>query len=117
MKLGKKILPVTKDVYVSLIDIDDQNIILNKTKFECQICFTEINPGEGIILRGCLHEFCKECILGCIKSCEVAEVQCPFNDGNYKCDCTLEVILWCINIFYIICCIMAHIKGLQLTLS
>lgn len=83
--------------------MDDQNVVLNSDNFECQICFTECNPGEGLLLHECLHEFCKDCISGCVKATEGAEVECPFNDGNYKCNKLIQVKRSCVvyNIIYI----------------
>ena len=39
--------------------LDDLDIIPNIERFECVICFLEIEPGDGVVLRECLHNFCK----------------------------------------------------------
>ena len=39
--------------------LDDLDIIPNVERFECVICFLEIEPGDGVVLRECLHTFCR----------------------------------------------------------
>ena len=39
--------------------LDDLDIIPNLDGFECAICFLDFEPGEGVVLRECLHTFCK----------------------------------------------------------
>lgn len=45
--------------YKKYLDTDQEVVVYNVEAFECPVCYGEIEPGEGIILRGCLHEFCK----------------------------------------------------------
>ena len=44
------------DAYKQLENLD---IIPNAETFECTICFIETEPGDGVVLRECLHTFCK----------------------------------------------------------
>ena len=44
------------DAYKQLENLD---IIPNSETFECLICFLEIEPGDGVVLRECLHTFCR----------------------------------------------------------
>ena len=44
------------DAYKQLENLD---IIPNAETFECTICFMETEPGDGVVLRECLHIFCK----------------------------------------------------------
>ena len=37
----------------------DEDIIPNAETFECTICYLETEPGDGVVLRECLHTFCK----------------------------------------------------------
>jgi hypothetical protein len=39
--------------------LDERDLIENIEEFECSICLTDIEPGEGIQLRNCTHQFCK----------------------------------------------------------
>ena len=47
------------DNLTSYKKLDDLDLIPNKEAFECVICFMDIEPGDGVILRECLHTFCK----------------------------------------------------------
>ena len=44
------------DAYKQLENLD---IIPNAENFECTICFLDTEPGDGVVLRECLHTFCK----------------------------------------------------------
>ena len=44
------------DMYKQLENLD---IIPNAETFECTICYLETEPGDGVVLRECLHTFCK----------------------------------------------------------
>lgn len=35
------------------------NLMVNEAVFECPVCFSEIEPGQGIRLQECLHELCR----------------------------------------------------------
>lgn len=45
--------------YLELVELDDVNCVTNTEVFECPVCFLDIGVGEGIVLRDCLHTFCK----------------------------------------------------------
>lgn len=45
--------------YNKYIETDDQALVTNTEVFDCPICICEIDPGDGIVLRGCLHQICK----------------------------------------------------------
>ncbi|KAI3369881.1 hypothetical protein L3Q82_024690, partial [Scortum barcoo] len=63
--------------YLYLLATEDQNLIPNATETDCPICFSALQPGEGIVLRECLHTFCRECLKGTIVNSNDAEVSCP----------------------------------------
>lgn len=42
-----------------LYQATEYNLITNDEVFECPICFSEIEPGQGIRLQECLHELCR----------------------------------------------------------
>ncbi|CAB4060186.1 RBCK1 [Lepeophtheirus salmonis] len=54
--------------------------------FECLICYLEIEPGDGVMLRECLHTFCKECLIAMIENADRPEIICPYKDDDYSCE-------------------------------
>ena len=42
-----------------VIEIEQQDLVWCSESFDCPICFVEIEAGEGIMLRDCLHLFCR----------------------------------------------------------
>ena len=45
--------------YLHLLATEEQNLIPNTDETDCPICFSHLQPGEGIVLRECLHTFCR----------------------------------------------------------
>ena len=45
--------------YEEMIELARQTLIINNIEFDCPICFTPVEVGEGVTLRDCLHCFCK----------------------------------------------------------
>ena len=39
--------------------LENLDIIPNADNFECTICYLDTEPGDGVVLRECLHTFCK----------------------------------------------------------
>lgn len=65
-------------------------MVANPEEFECPICFTVVDALEGVILKNCLHTFCKECLNSAVKHNDKAEVVCPYKNDVYSCDCILQ---------------------------
>ena len=42
-----------------MMAVANQNLVPNDVEFECPICIGEIEIGEGVKLRECLHYCCK----------------------------------------------------------
>lgn len=42
-----------------MLEADNQPIVENTEPFECPVCYVEIDPGEGLTLKQCLHQICK----------------------------------------------------------
>lgn len=77
--------------YLELLTLDNINdIATNSDAFDCAICFMPIDAGEGVVLRDCLHTFCRDCIRGTITYSEEAEVRCPYIDASYTCESLLQ---------------------------
>lgn len=45
--------------FMDFLATEDQNLISNTDETDCPICFSTVQPGEGIVLRECLHTFCR----------------------------------------------------------
>lgn len=69
---------------------EDTSLIANTHIFKCPICFDDISPGNGVILRECLHSFCKDCLQGAVVHNEEAELRCPYQDNDYACNASLQ---------------------------
>ncbi|XP_062401959.1 ranBP-type and C3HC4-type zinc finger-containing protein 1 [Sardina pilchardus] len=72
------------------LETDAHNLINNNEELDCPICFTTIEPGEGAVLRECLHGFCKDCLKGTIINNMDAEVKCPYVCNDYSCGYNLQ---------------------------
>lgn len=80
-----------KDHYLELLTLDNSNnIALNSEPFECPVCIVTYEPYEGIVLRNCLHIFCRDCVKQTIIHSDEAEVKCPFMDDTYTCETLLQ---------------------------
>lgn len=51
--------PVVTSTYQMLVELEDIKCVLNVEPFDCPICFGRFKPGEGVVLRDCLHTFCR----------------------------------------------------------
>lgn len=81
--------PITQ--YIELLSLDDSmDLTKNAEMFECSVCLVEYQPFEGLILRNCLHTFCKDCVRNTITYSDECEVKCPYMDEKYSCDCLLQ---------------------------
>ena len=47
------------DILKNYKKLDDLDLIPNAETFECIVCYLDIEPGDGVVLRECLHTFCK----------------------------------------------------------
>lgn len=48
-----------RENYLQYLDTDAGEAVANTEEFECSICYAPTLPGDGLVLRGCLHQFCK----------------------------------------------------------
>ncbi|RUS81168.1 hypothetical protein EGW08_011076, partial [Elysia chlorotica] len=76
--------------YQHLLAIEDLDLVPNPEPFQCAICFDDIAVGEGIVLRECLHQFCRDCLRGAVQHCENAILTCPYQDSEYSCKAALQ---------------------------
>jgi RanBP-type and C3HC4-type zinc finger-containing protein 1 len=45
--------------YLQLVDLDNTDLVSNVEPFECSVCIVQYEAGEGVVLRECLHIFCR----------------------------------------------------------
>lgn len=77
--------------YMELLSLDERMDLTKNTEiFECSICLVDYQPLEGIMLRNCLHTFCKDCVRNSIIYSDGAEVKCPYIDKEYSCEYNLQ---------------------------
>ncbi|CAH0603004.1 unnamed protein product [Chrysodeixis includens] len=65
------------NVYTELVQLEQQALVPNAENFECGICIEEYPAGQGVVLRECVHIFCKECLADVVRHCEEPNVPCP----------------------------------------
>lgn len=78
--------------YQSLLATEDQNLITNTAETDCPICFCPVNPGDGIVLRECLHTFCRSVCFLCYTDCKHV-----FSDQLFL--LSMYPLLLCVSLF------------------
>ncbi|XP_065676325.1 ranBP-type and C3HC4-type zinc finger-containing protein 1-like isoform X2 [Hydra vulgaris] len=73
-----------KNNYQAMWNLMQLKLLRNENMFECPICFNDVEQGNGVVLRECLHEFCEACLAETINTNDSPEVACPYND-KYAC--------------------------------
>ncbi|XP_074942123.1 sharpin isoform X2 [Phalacrocorax aristotelis] len=76
--------------FQQLLQLEEEVLVPNREVLECRICYQQVAPGEGVLLRECLHNFCRECLRQVINYSEEPEVACPFRDDSYACGSHLQ---------------------------
>ncbi|XP_026148075.1 ranBP-type and C3HC4-type zinc finger-containing protein 1 [Mastacembelus armatus] len=79
-----------RENFARLVMIDGQDLVPNPEPVDCRICYVDLQPGDGVLLRECLHCFCRECLRSVIMLSEDPEVSCPYRDDTYSCACSLQ---------------------------
>lgn len=82
------------NTYLDLLTLEHNIYIENTEKFECPICLAEFTEGLGVILRDCLHTFCKECLAHTIEHSDEPVVRCPVLVEKQRCDGVMQVFLF-----------------------
>lgn len=67
----------TSNVYTELMELEQQALVPNTDNFECGVCMEEYTPGRGVVLRECVHVFCKDCLSDVVRHCEEPGIPCP----------------------------------------
>ncbi|XP_065485231.1 sharpin isoform X2 [Caloenas nicobarica] len=76
--------------FQQLLRLEDEGLVPNPEGLECRICYQHVPPGAGVLLRECLHNFCRDCLRQVINYSEEPVVACPFRDDTYACDSHLQ---------------------------
>jgi hypothetical protein len=71
---------------IHLTNLDSKAFAANPDEFECGICFAVVAEGEGVMLKNCLHCFCRECITSTVEHATDPEVACPHNSELGSCE-------------------------------
>lgn len=79
--------------YLYLLETDNQDLIPNTNEADCPICLTPVEPGNGVVLRECLHTFCRDCLQGTIVNSQDAEVSCPDTCDSKLLDREIKALL------------------------
>jgi RanBP-type and C3HC4-type zinc finger-containing protein 1 len=79
-----------KSHYLELLNLDNSDAVKNFEPFECPVCFLDYNVGQGVILRDCLHTFCRECLGNTVQYSDDPVIKCPYMDSDYSCDSVLQ---------------------------
>uniref|UniRef100_A0A2S2P874 RanBP-type and C3HC4-type zinc finger-containing protein 1 n=1 Tax=Schizaphis graminum TaxID=13262 RepID=A0A2S2P874_SCHGA len=81
-----------KDIncYQQLMDMEMQSdLVLHNGSFECAVCLCTYD-NNGVVLRDCLHVFCRLCLKMTIDHSKAEQVECPYIDERYSCTGVLQ---------------------------
>uniref|UniRef100_A0A8C8DXY6 RanBP-type and C3HC4-type zinc finger-containing protein 1 n=1 Tax=Oryzias sinensis TaxID=183150 RepID=A0A8C8DXY6_9TELE len=79
-----------RENFARLVMMDGQDLVPNPDPVDCRICYMDLPSGQGVLLRECLHCFCRDCLRSVIMLSEEPEVSCPYRDDAYSCDGVLQ---------------------------
>ncbi|VVC42707.1 RING-type zinc-finger, LisH dimerisation motif,Zinc finger, RING-type,Zinc finger, RING/FYVE/PHD- [Cinara cedri] len=83
---GKKFSPE----YHQLMAMEMQSdLVLHNGPFECAVCLCTYD-NNGVVLRDCLHVFCRPCLQLTISHSNAEQVECPYMDDRYSCKGVLQ---------------------------
>lgn len=72
------------DTLPALLNADNHDFIANFEEFECSVCLNDVVIGAGLILKNCLHTFCKDCFINTVKHSDDFKVKCPENGCEFS---------------------------------
>ncbi|CAB3250262.1 unnamed protein product [Arctia plantaginis] len=72
-----KLQTKASDVYKELVQLEQQALVPNAENFECGVCMEEYTPGNGVVLRECVHIFCRNCLADVVRYCDEPDIPCP----------------------------------------
>ncbi|KAE9528483.1 hypothetical protein AGLY_012054 [Aphis glycines] len=76
--------------YQQLMAMEMQSdLVLHNGPFECAVCLCTYD-NNGVVLRDCLHVFCRLCLQMTIDHSKAEQVECPYIDDRYSCTGVLQ---------------------------
>lgn len=69
----------------------DCSLIPTTEVFTCSICLEQVAEGQGVLLKSCIHQFCRSCLKSVIQISTEPQITCPYSDANYTCPYFLQV--------------------------
>ncbi|XP_055599780.1 ranBP-type and C3HC4-type zinc finger-containing protein 1-like [Uranotaenia lowii] len=63
----------------------ENDLVPNLESSECNICSKVLTPKEGIVLKNCLHSYCKECLKASVMQTCPPSICCPYPNGRFEC--------------------------------
>uniref|UniRef100_A0A674I278 RanBP-type and C3HC4-type zinc finger-containing protein 1 n=1 Tax=Terrapene triunguis TaxID=2587831 RepID=A0A674I278_9SAUR len=77
--------------FQQLLQLEEEALVPSQEAMECRICYLPMAPGDGVLLRECLHNFCRyDCLQQVISYSQELQVSCPFRDDTYACSSKLQ---------------------------
>ncbi|XP_026542907.1 sharpin [Notechis scutatus] len=76
--------------FQQLCQLEEEALVPNQQEMECRICYLKVEPGNGVLLRECLHSFCRACLRQLVNCSQDPQVSCPFRDNYYACTSHLQ---------------------------
>uniref|UniRef100_A0A8C3I191 RanBP-type and C3HC4-type zinc finger-containing protein 1 n=1 Tax=Chrysemys picta bellii TaxID=8478 RepID=A0A8C3I191_CHRPI len=76
--------------FQQLLQLEEEALVPSQEAMECRICYLPMAPGDGVLLRECLHNFCRDCLRQVISYSQELQVSCPFRDDTYACSSKLQ---------------------------
>ncbi|XP_018016443.1 serine-rich adhesin for platelets [Hyalella azteca] len=81
---------VTEHLGTAVSALEKNALVSCNESFECRVCFTVVPRNAGVVLRECLHVFCRECLANAVRYSDTAAVKCLYRDHQYSCDATIQ---------------------------
>ncbi|XP_043394851.1 sharpin isoform X1 [Chelonia mydas] len=76
--------------FQQLLQLEEEVLVPSQEAMECRICYLPVAPGDGVLLRECLHNFCRDCLRQVVIYSQEPQVSCPFRDDTYACSSKLQ---------------------------
>ncbi|RXG54566.1 RanBP-type and C3HC4-type zinc finger-containing protein 1 [Armadillidium vulgare] len=79
-----------KNLRQEVFALESKGCVTNQEPFDCVVCLSRFEVGEGVILRDCLHIFCRYCLINSIRYSDRYIYIYIYSDKNYSCQFSLQ---------------------------